>query len=94
MILDVDVADLQFDNAAALQADTNTIGNGIAGTDATTLVLYGSASAPGETRVAIAFVDNDGSFNSATDIAILKAVKSENATFATNDFALSLMSTN
>ena len=88
LILDVDVADLQFDNAAALVADTNTIGEGIAGADATALVLYGFASAPGETRVAIAVVDNAGSFNSATDIAILKAVKSENNTFATNDFVL------
>jgi len=88
LILDVDVAALQFDNAAALQADTNTIGNGIAGADATALVLYGSSSAPAETRVAIATVANAGSFSSVTDIAILKAIKSEAASFNINDFTL------
>jgi Ca2+-binding RTX toxin-like protein len=89
LILDVDVAALQFADAAALVAGaTGTIGSGITGADAQAIVIYGSAAAPGESRVAVATIANAGGVTAATDVAILKGLKPEFATFADADFIL------
>jgi Ca2+-binding RTX toxin-like protein len=90
VILDVDVAALQFANAAALvSGDTGSIGSSIEGADTQAVVIYGSAAAPGESRVAIATIANAGGITAATDVAILKAIKSEAASFNAADFILS-----
>jgi Ca2+-binding RTX toxin-like protein len=90
VVLDVDVAALRFANAAALVADSSsTFGSGIATADAQVVVLYASATATAETRVAIATVANAGGITAATDVAILKALKSEAGTFADADFIVS-----
>jgi Ca2+-binding RTX toxin-like protein len=89
LILDVDIAALQFADAAALVAGTTgTIGSGITTADAQAIVIYGSAAAPGESRVAVATIANAGGVTAATDVAILKGLKPEFATFADADFIL------
>jgi Ca2+-binding RTX toxin-like protein len=88
LALDVDVTALQFADAAALQAATLTIGSGIATPAAQAIVIYGSAAAPAESRVAVATVAAGGGFTAVTDVAILKAVKPEAGSYAIADFIL------
>jgi Ca2+-binding RTX toxin-like protein len=86
-VLVLNVANYQFADAAAMVAGTTTgVGSAIAAADKSALVIYGSAAATGESRVAMATVANGGGITAATDIAIIKGIGSAAANFADADF--------
>ena len=87
-IIVIDVDDVQFDNATALMAGTAGLGSDIANADAKAIIVYGSSSATGESRVAFATVPNAGGITGAVDVGIIKGIKSEAGNFNAADFLM------
>ena len=91
-LLFVDVDSQQFDDAADLQASlAANFGRTLAdGSTAKVLIIYGSSAATEESRIAVATVADAGGVTAATDVAIVKGMKAELASYTADgsDFLL------
>mgnify|MGYP001330449613 CR=1 FL=1 len=87
-IIVIDVDDVQYDDATALMAGSTGLGSAIAGADARAIIVYGSSSATGESRVAFGTIPNAGGVTNAVDVGIIKGIKSEAGNFNAADFLM------
>ena len=87
-VLVLNIANYQFANAASLVSGTTTgVGSGIAvGASKSAIVIYGSSSATGDSRVALASIADAGGITAAVDLAIIKGIGAAAANFNDTDF--------
>ena len=87
-VLILNVANYQFDNAAALvEGSTAGVGSAIAaGAAKSALVIYGSSASTNDSRVALATIADNGGITEAIDLAIIKEIPAAAENYNDNDF--------